>query len=237
MPPDGGGFWERMVQTVKKCLRKAVGQATLTLDQLQTLLTEIEAIVNSRPLTYTYDDAEGLSYTISPSHLLYGQRITNLPNDSIYEVVSTHESLIRRCKQQKHIFRQFLSLWRKTYLLDLREHHRVKQRLTKGPEVAVGDVVVLKNDTTKRLFWKLAIVKELLTGIDGNVRAAIVTTTDSGNKRKDLRRSIQHLIPIEVKAEESNDSHQEEYNPVMTETRQRRSAAVTGELQHRLQGN
>ena len=57
--PWWGGFWERMVQTVKKCLRKAIGQATLTLVHLQTLLTEIEAIVNSRPLTYTYDDAEG----------------------------------------------------------------------------------------------------------------------------------------------------------------------------------
>ena len=120
----------------------------------------------------------------------------------------------------------------------MREHHRAKQRLTKGPEVAVGDVVVLKNDvdTTKRLFWRLGIVKELLTGIDGNVRAAIVTTTDSGDKRKQLRRSIQHLIPIEVKAEGSNDSHQMN-NPVTTETRPCRTAAVTGELQRRLQDN
>ena len=235
--PWWGGFWERMVQTVKKCLRKAIGQATLTFDQLQTLLIEIEAIVNSRPLTYAYDDVEGLSYTISPSHLLYGRRIASVPNNEIYEVVSTHESLIRRCKQQKHIFQQFMSLWRKTYLLHLREHHRVKQRVTKGPEVAVGDVVILKNDTTKRLFWKLAIVKELLTGIDGNVRAAIVMTTDPNYKSKQLRRSIRHLIPIEVKAEESNNSHQEKHDPVVTETRQRRAAAVTGELKRKLQGN
>ena len=235
--PWWGGFWERMVQTVKKCLRKAIGQATLTFDQLQTLLIEIEAIVNSRPLTYAYNDVEGLSYTISPSHLLYGRRIASVPNNEIYEVVSTHESLIRRCKQQKHIFQQFMSLWRKTYLLDLREHHRVKQRVTKGPEVAVGDVVILKNDTTKRLFWKLAIVKELLTGIDGNVRAAIVMTTDPNYKSKQLRRSIRHLIPIEVKAEESNNSHQEKHDPVVTETRQRRAAAVTGELKRKLQGN
>ena len=125
----------------------------------------------------------------------------------------------------------------KTYLLDLREHHPAKQRLTKGEEVAVGDVVVLKIDTTKRLFWMLGIVKELLTGIDGNVRTATVTTTDSSNKNKQLRRSIQHLISIEVKAEESNDSHQEKNNPVATETRQRRTAAVTGELQCRFQDN
>ena len=82
----------------------------------------------------------------------------------------------------------------------------------------------------KRLLWKLGIVKELLTGINGNVRAAVVMTTDSSNKSKQLRRSIQHLIPIEVRAEESNDSHQEMNIPVATETRQQRTAAVTGEL-------
>ena len=76
-----------MVQTVKKCLRKAVGQATLTLDQLQTLLTEIEAIVNSSPLTYAYDDAEGLSYTISPSHLLYGQELQVNPTMNIMKLL------------------------------------------------------------------------------------------------------------------------------------------------------
>ena len=56
-----------MIQTVKKYLRRAVGQTTLT----NTLLTKIESTVNSPPLTYVYDDVEGLSYSISPSHLNY----------------------------------------------------------------------------------------------------------------------------------------------------------------------
>ena len=132
-----------------------------------------------------------------------------------------HESA--DANNRKILFRQFLQ--RKTYLLDLREHHHVKQRVTKGPEVAVGNVVVLKNDT------KLAIIKEPLTGIDKKV------TTDPSNKSKQLRHSIQHLIPIEVKAEESNNSHEQKNNPVVTETRQYQTAAVTGELQRRLQGN
>ena len=74
------------------------------MDQLYTLLTEI---VNSCPLNYVYDNVEGLSYSISPSHLLCGWRITNLPNGEVNEVVSTHESLIRRCKQQKHVLNNF----------------------------------------------------------------------------------------------------------------------------------
>ena len=57
-----------MVQLVKRCLRKAIGRSTLNYDQLNTVLVEVEAIVNLRPLTYVYDDVE-ISYSISPSHL------------------------------------------------------------------------------------------------------------------------------------------------------------------------
>ena len=47
-----GGFWERMVQGVKRCLRKTVGHASLTYDQLLPLLIKVEAVINARPLIY-----------------------------------------------------------------------------------------------------------------------------------------------------------------------------------------
>jgi len=97
--PWWGGFWEWMVQLVKRSLRKAIGRTTLTFDQLNTVLIEVESIINSRPLTYIYDDVEGVNYSISPSHLLYGRRITNRPNGETFEVSSTHDSLVRRSKQ------------------------------------------------------------------------------------------------------------------------------------------
>ena len=76
------------MQLVKRCLRKAIGRSTLNYDQLNTVLVEVEAIVNSRPLTYMYDYVEGVSYSISPSHVLYGRRIISLPNSEVFEVTS-----------------------------------------------------------------------------------------------------------------------------------------------------
>ena len=61
--------------------------------------------------------------------------------------------------------------------------------------ISVGDVIIMKDDLTRRVFWKLGIVKELITGRDSQVRVALVKVTWSS---KLLRRSITHLIPVEL---------------------------------------
>ena len=69
--PWWGGFWERLVRSVKRCLKKSVGRSLLTFKELRTLVVEIEATLNNRPLTYIYDDEEGLSYPLTPADLIY----------------------------------------------------------------------------------------------------------------------------------------------------------------------
>ena len=76
--PLAGGFYERLVGMVKRCLRKATGRKHFTLEQLSTLLTEIEAILNSRPLTYVYEDFES-GFVLTPSHFLVMNRKLGLP--------------------------------------------------------------------------------------------------------------------------------------------------------------
>jgi len=129
-------------------------------------------------------DSEAVSYALSPSHLLHGHHLTTTPNGKHYD---THKSLVQRNKQQKHLLNQFLCLWRKTYLLSLREHHSVKKQENKNSVIAVGDVVVLKSDSTKRHFWKLAVVQQLLKGHDEVVRAAIIKVVDDEGKSLLLR--------------------------------------------------
>lgn len=163
---------------------------------------EVESIINCRPLTYVYDDQEGISFALMPSHLIYGWRITSTPNATHYEVMSTSVSLTKRMKYHRRLLEQFTNRWRREYLLSLREHHSVKRRETSRPHVKVGDVVLLYDDGTKRAFWKLAIVNELIQGSDDKARAAVIKVGSDKGPPKLLKRSIQHLIPIEVDQED-----------------------------------
>ena len=73
--PWFGSVYERMVRTVRSCLRKTIGRAMLCFEELNTILVEVETIVNNRPITYVHDDNEGISHALIPSHFIYGRRI------------------------------------------------------------------------------------------------------------------------------------------------------------------
>ena len=190
-------------------MKKSLGRTTLSYAELNTLLVEIESVVNSRPLTYVEDDQDGVSYTLSPWHLINGRRVINTPNDSHFEVISTNESLTLRARHHRHLLRQFTDQWRKIYLLSLRERHAQVTKNRKGVDIAIGDVVILKNDTSNRMFWKLAKVEEFLPGKDGNIRAAIIKVSNADRNPRLLTRSVKHSFPLEVNNNDDIDRTEE----------------------------
>ena len=228
--PWWGGFWERMVQLVKRSLRKVVGKTTLRFDELNTLLIEIEAIINCRPLTFVYDDSEGISYALTPSHLLYGHRLATTPSSTHYEVVSTNKTLTKRAKNHRQILSQLVNRWRKEYLLSLREY-RGAQLKGQGCSINIGDVVIIKDESVARNFWKLAKVIELLKGSDGVARAALINVATKNGPPKILRRSIKHLIPIEVsECNREEPAASELSNNNLGSTRERPNNEEVGDL-------
>lgn len=56
---------------------------------MQTLLVEIECTLNNRPLTYLYDEIEGVSQPLTPADLIYGRQIVKTGNSHYFEVIST----------------------------------------------------------------------------------------------------------------------------------------------------
>ena len=183
----GGGVWQRLIGSVKRCIRKTVGRSTLTFEEMRTLLVEIECTLNDRPLTYPYDEIEGISQPLTPADLIYGRQIVETANGRHFEVISTAQSLTKRARYQARLLTQFTKCWRRDYLLGLRENaqkgHR-NQRVT--PLIQAGDIVILHDDLTARCWWRLARVIELFKGRDDKVRAARVQVL-SGGKNMILR--------------------------------------------------
>ena len=211
----------------------------MILEELGTILVEIEATLNNRPLTYIYDDKQGVSFPLTPPSLIYGRRIATTPNESQYEIVSMNKSLMRCAKYQSRVLKNFTDQWRKEYLLSIRESSRVQNN--KSNVINVGDIVILKNENTSRMYWKLARVENLLRSKDKIVRSAEVKVLSNDNKRTVvLRRPIQHLISLEVQdknevqdtsgvqdTSEVQDTREEVKGQV--DTRPRRKAAVNGD--------
>ena len=71
--PWTGGFFERLMQSVKRCLKKILGKSKVSYEDLVTILVEIEIIINNRPLTYVSGDLT--EEALTSSHLIYGKRL------------------------------------------------------------------------------------------------------------------------------------------------------------------
>ena len=124
--PWFGGFWERLIGLTKTSLKKTLGRTHVTLEGLQTVIVEVEALLNDRPLTYLSSDINDPD-PISPSHLLHGRKIVTLPHlrvqeDEIHDPNHVDDSeLRRRAKRHALVIRHFWSRWKNEYLTALRE--------------------------------------------------------------------------------------------------------------------
>ena len=230
-----GGIWERLVRSVKRCLRKVIARAALNYEELVTLLVEIKGIINARPITYIYDDTEGVSYLLTPSELLYGRSTTCTSNGRHFEIVSTNETLTKRANYHHKLLQNFTKHWKNEYLLGIRE--ALSSTITsEKPDIEVGDVV-LKDDQIKRQFWKLARIEELIIGRDGNICAAKVRVPNVKGTSL-LTRHLKHLVPLEVQNRNRvvNPSEVKQETVVdnsISNCRPRRKAAVIGEIRRK----
>ena len=95
----------------------------------------------------------------------------------------------------------FWRSWRAEYLLELRDSHRQFQT-PKGNHntIRAGDIVIVHDENRPRGLWKLGRVRELIPGVDGNIRAAFVRV-QSGGGHSTIKRPVQRLYPLEVREE------------------------------------
>ena len=178
--PWRSGWWERLLRSVKEPLRKVLGKALLSYQELATVLSRIEAVINSSPLTTVSDDVRDLT-PITPGHLALEGALYCLLDE-----VSTHEGTTRQryLYQQKHLT-HFWQRWRGQYLHQLSVRYKwVCEQLA----IKIEDVLLISEDNVSRGKWPMGRVERLVPGKDGLVR----TVTLKIQKGR-LRRPVQRL--------------------------------------------
>ena len=195
---------ERMVGNFKAISKRVKGASKMTYYEFSTVVVEAEGIVNSRPLTYDYNSPDE-GQPLSPSKIMYGYDLTEIPpmrksqHHTIPEVSGT--STLERFWFLESVKTSMWNRWRNEYLTDLSERH-FRQAKSKGVQAvpAVGDVVLLRRESTPRRRWPLARVLEApVNPRDGKVRTCVLLTHNAKGKLSTIKRSPSFLVPLELK--------------------------------------
>uniref|UniRef100_A0A0A9YD88 Pro-Pol polyprotein n=2 Tax=Lygus hesperus TaxID=30085 RepID=A0A0A9YD88_LYGHE len=177
--PNFGGLWESSIKQVKLYLRKAIGKANLTYSEMYTVLTQIEACVNSRPLVPLSSDPNDYS-VLTPSHFLIGDQLTAPPEPNLR---SLPENRLTRWQLVQRIAQHFWHRWRNEYLHELQRRYKWKSTCN---NLQKGTLVLVKEDNSPSYAWSLARVEDTHPGSDGLVRV-VTLRCPSGLFKRNIR--------------------------------------------------
>ncbi|XP_058817306.1 uncharacterized protein LOC131680609 [Topomyia yanbarensis] len=203
--PNFGGLWEAAVKTAKTSMVKTIGNTSLSYEDFLTVLTQIEANMNARPLTPLSDDPTELD-VLTPSHFLTGSSLTSLPDPDYTKVPSNRLKHYQQLQQliQKHWIR-----WRNEYLTELNVQ-RKKSPATM--HVRVGQIVLVHDESKPSIAWPLARIEAITPGQDNIVRVATVRT-----KSGIYTRPVRKLYPLPFCSEADIKQNEHNTEAVVTE--------------------
>lgn len=167
--PNFGGLWEAAVKTAKTSLTKILGNAKLSFEDFATVLTQIEANMNSRPLTPLSEDPAELN-VLTPGHFLTGTSFAAIP-DPDYTGIPTNR--LKHFQQLQQLVQQHWMRWKKEYLTELNGQRRKSSSPVK---IVVGQLVLLQEDNKSSVSWPLGRIVTTFPGEDGIVRVVTVKT-------------------------------------------------------------
>jgi len=197
--------YERLIQDVKRTFERVYGGQTLTTDQLSLAMTEIEAIVNSRPITYVPKEKD--AEIITPNDFL-AVRYPAIPIDFDKALNISTKELTQCWKAGEEYLNLFWKLWSEQYLRSLREH---RDKMSSGPKdldvsPRVGEMVLQVEPNAKRSEWELAVVERLIKDEDGKIRSVQIKAKDRARRIRPVTKlaSLRLLMDLPEEQNELN---------------------------------
>ena len=186
--PWWGGFYERLVRTIKDALKRTLYKSLLTFRELETVVYRIESVINARPLTTLSEDPNDVR-PISPKDFLR-DTTSDAEVSSTLEIGLEHRtSLGARWRHRQQVLAHLWQRWHNEYIRELRD---IRRETTSDPRI--GDVVLIgDNPRSSPVLWNAGKITQLFNGRDGLPRSASVQLKDGTS----VSRPIQRLYPLE----------------------------------------
>ncbi|XP_028176630.1 uncharacterized protein LOC114364612 [Ostrinia furnacalis] len=210
--PSAGGLWERAVRSLKHHLKRVVGEQKLTFEEYSTILAQLEACLNSRPLCSLSEDVNDIDF-LTPAHFLNGR-----PGVTIIE---TDEDARTRWHLTQKLFEDIWKKWKFEYLSQLTARRKWQ---TPQRNLEKGDVVVIHEENLPPGKWALGRVVEAHPGPDGYVRVVTLKTKNGTIKRPVVKLSI---LPLETAEKEQKQKEKEQKEREQRKTPKKQSILST----------
>ncbi|XP_060804637.1 uncharacterized protein LOC106135320 [Amyelois transitella] len=188
--PHFGGLWESGIKSTKHHLRRVIGESTLTYEELSTVLSQIEACLNSRPICQPSSDCDDPT-PLTPGHFLVGEPLLVAP-DHNYELQNINS--LRRWQLTQRMVQNFWRRWSKEYLYGFLQRYKWK---TRSPQLRSGDIVLVCEDNLPPTKWLYGKIEDVHPGKDNLTRVVTLRYKNSL-----IQRPISKLCPLPV-----NDEH------------------------------
>ncbi|XP_034830014.2 uncharacterized protein [Maniola hyperantus] len=185
--PHFGGLWESAVKSVKFHLKRILNLTHLTYEEMTTCLIQIEAILNSRPLTPLSSDPSDLT-CLTPAHFLIGRSLLSVPSPMVSDAnIATMERYQRIEALKQHFWRRFSD----EYISLLQQ--RTKWKRGSSTSLQLGSLVLVRDKQQPPLLWQLGRVERVHLGKDGVARVADIKT-----KKGVVTRAFNNICPLPI---------------------------------------
>ncbi|XP_046405326.1 uncharacterized protein LOC124170570 [Ischnura elegans] len=170
--PHFGGIREAAVKSTKHHIRRVIGDTNLTFEELFTLLCQVEACLNSRPLIPLTDDPTD-NKALTPADFLIHSASFIIPEPSLIDETIP---VLKRWKIVQQMLQHFWQRWSREYLQSLQQRQKWTHRTS---NINIGDLVILRCENTPPAQWPLARIIHVYPGDDGLVRVLKVKFNNS----------------------------------------------------------
>lgn len=174
--PHFGGLWEAGVKSMKTHLKRVLGDQKLTFEKFYTLLTQIEATLNSRPLCALTADPNDLN-ALTPAHFLIHRSLIVIPDDNLLDI---KQNRLNQWEYVEQLFQHFWQRWSQEYLHTLQQRSKWRQQ---QPNLIIGELVLIIDDRLTPSKWPLGRIVQVYPDKHGHVRKVDVKTASGTYER------------------------------------------------------